>query len=117
MTTGIDILTEDSRRVLRAAFGDKVGEVWVCWTSNMKGKRVKNLVEGDMPQDEDNYFCVGLMKPGSTRRSLENVSRVYMMVVDENGELLDADGLARLPQGVNTKAGNFKIRDARGRMH
>jgi hypothetical protein len=108
----IDILNFDSQRLLRSVFKDKIGEVWVCWTSNMAGKRVKNLVEGDLPDDEDCYFCTGLMKPGSLKRSKENVSRIYMLVMDEKGEPIEPWEPARLPQGVNTKAGGFKVRVA-----
>src|SRR6188768_3103429 len=92
---GQQVLTADSRRLLRAAFKDKIDEVWVCWTSNMVGKRVKRLVEGDLPDDEDCWFCIGLLKPGATRRSKENVKSIHMLVVDEKGEPLPIDGLAR----------------------
>ena len=75
-------------------------------------RRVKRLADGDLPDDEDCCFCIGLLKPGATRRSKENVKRIHMLVVDEKGEPLPIDGLARLPQGVNTSFGNYKVRIA-----
>ena len=45
------ILNEDSIRLLKTLFGYRWDEAWVCWTSNMHGKLVANLVPGDLPDE------------------------------------------------------------------
>lgn len=83
------VLAVDSRRLLELAFGDRIGEVWVCWKGNMAGKRVRDLKPGDLPDDADCYFCPALLKADATTRSNANAERVFVMVVDDVGTKID----------------------------
>jgi hypothetical protein len=109
----MDILSEDSRKLLSAAFGDRVEDAWVCWISNMYGKRVRDLVKGDLPGYDDCYYCPALLKADAKARKNENVERVMVLVIDDVGTKIDqADFEMMFPLEasyvIETSAGNFQ---------
>jgi hypothetical protein len=74
-------------------FGLQWPNAWVCWKSNMKGKRVKDLVEGDLPDDEDCYFSIGMMREGAPARRTEWCRSVHAFVIDDVGTKIDKDAM------------------------
>jgi len=108
MTT---ILSTASEKLLVTIFGYRWDEAWVCWTSNMHGKRVADLEPGDLPDDEDCYFSIGLMREGATTRSAQWCSLVCAMVIDDVGTKIDKDAMDMIAPPTTWRAetsdGNF----------
>ena len=83
-------LTPESVDFLRTVFGNISWlDAWVCWKSNMTGKRVYDLRADEPPLDEDTYFSVALLMPGATGRLNEVVDRVRALVIDDVGTKID----------------------------
>jgi len=86
-------LSTESERLLQAIFGHRWDEAWVCWTSNMHGKRVCHLEPGDLPDSEDCYFSIGLMREGAPGRRADWCSLVMAFVLDDVGTKLDKEAV------------------------
>ena len=64
----------------------------MCWKGNWTGKRVRDLVDGDLPEDTDCYFCPALLREGATTRSNANAERVHVLVIDDVGTKISREG-------------------------
>jgi hypothetical protein len=119
------IRNADTLMYLKEAFGDRWEQAWVEWGTFDGGGlfrrngygRVGKLAEGSPPEDQAVYVCCGLLKPGSTRRCIENVSRVHVLCIDDVGSKIDlADmeagvGMGLVPEPsatIETSPGNFQ---------
>jgi hypothetical protein len=106
-------LSTDSVSLLKTVFGAEWQEAWVCWTGHMHGRRVKRLKPGDLPEAEDCYFCVAMLKPGAVARTLENAKRVHALVIDDVGTKIDAEAFALFQPlqptwVIETSEGNYQ---------
>jgi hypothetical protein len=106
-------LSAESVELLRLVFGTDWPEAWVSWKSNMRGKRVKDLVEGDLPGDEDCYFCIALFPEGVTERKLIFASKVHAMVIDDVGTKIDGEAFDMFAPAaawkIETSPGNWQV--------
>ena len=108
-----ELLNEASHALLAAAFGTRLRDAWVCWKGNMAGKRVRDLVAGDLPESGDCYFCPALLKAGATARTNANAERVMVLVVDDVGTKIDREAFEMFaPEAsywMETSPGNFQV--------
>jgi len=110
MTT---ILNEASVRLLKTLFGYRWDEAWVCWKSNMHGKLVAHLEPGDLPDSEDCYFSIGLMREGALGRRAEWCHLVMALVLDDVGTKLDKEAVDMLCPFKPT----WKLETSNGNWH
>src|SRR6187402_1603748 len=84
-------LTADSAKLLQTIFGSGWKDAWVCWIPGNKfGKRVRDLVPGDLPDDENCYFSIATLQ--GERRVVENAVNVMAVVIDDVGTKIAKDG-------------------------